>query len=346
MNELAKTRDALVSVILPVFNAEKYIGEAIESILAQTYTELELIIVNDGSTDRSLEIISEFLDPRISVENLKQNGGLVKALNHGVSCANGAYIARMDADDIAEPNRIAAQMQFLHAQQLDVCGSAIALFGKGIDRVVHFPISHNDIEFRLLYSSPMAHPTVLGRTVCFHKVPYRADFPVSEDYDMWSRMFAAGYRFGNISEPLLRYRVHANQVSVRKRQQQLHEGFEIAKSFAFSRSKTPKLAEQLTTIQFGFCETISLHSFSRVSTAIEIMRADGDVSVEAAKEMLLYLGRKIQPMNLRVALVVLNALRAVSASLSYKDFLYILFQGVFCVENHSRIYKILSSIKR
>ena len=123
-----------VSVVMPAYNAEKYIGEAIESILNQTFRNFEFIIINDGSVDRTKEIIQEYDDPRIVLLENDKNSGIVVTLNKGVDAATGEYIARMDADDIALSNRIEQQVMFLNTHRnIGVVGSALQIFGEEID---------------------------------------------------------------------------------------------------------------------------------------------------------------------------------------------------------------------
>ena len=131
----------LISVVLPVFNGDKYLSEAIESILNQTYINFEFIIINDGSTDGSLTIIENYRvkDNRIVVIS-RENKGLIASLNEGIRIANGGYIARMDQDDLSLPTRLEEQVKFMDSNQLDICGTYVQLFNKFKDLKVLFII--------------------------------------------------------------------------------------------------------------------------------------------------------------------------------------------------------------
>lgn len=209
-----------ISVILPVYNAEKYISEAVESILAQTLPDFELILIDDGSTDGSGAILDSYAerDTRIRVYHQSQCG-LVAALNGGIDLARGEWIARMDADDIALPNRFAVQVKQLRDAGADFCGGAVACFGDGRP-VWRYPEIHEECGVRLLFDVPFAHPAVIGRRSAFQALRYDPACIGGEDYDLWQRAWAARYRFTNVREVVLRYRVHRNQTSSRHRTQQ------------------------------------------------------------------------------------------------------------------------------
>ena len=204
-----------VSVLMPVYNAAHHVEEAVRSILAQTWTDFELIIVDDGSTDDSPAILDRLQteDARITV--LRQpNGGIVSALNHGLGFCRGVCIARMDADDIALPERLARQWAAFQADPgLVLCGTAVHQFGDRHE-ILQFPLTDVACRAFLLTWSCFAHPTVMMRreTLLCSGLRYEEDFRHAEDYQLWSALAAWG-RLCNLPEPLLRYRVHDAQVS-------------------------------------------------------------------------------------------------------------------------------------
>jgi len=219
----------LISVILPVYNAGRYVGQAIESILGQTLGDFELIVINDGSTDSSSDVIKRYAaeDHRVVLVS-RENRGLVATLNEGIDLARGQWIARMDADDIALPNRFERQMAHLLQTGADLCGGAVRCFGNR--KVVwRYPMSHEGCEVHLLFDVPFAHPTVIGRKELFATLKYDPAFEATEDYDLWQRAWAAGYRMVNVPDVVLRYRVHGGQVSVVKRIETTDRAAEIRK---------------------------------------------------------------------------------------------------------------------
>lgn len=207
-----------ISVLLPVFNAEKYIGASIESILKQTYENFELILIDDGSSDSSLEILKRYssLDSRIVLLSQK-NGGLSSALNAGLKISKFELCARIDADDIAEIDRLRQQFIFLNENQdISVVGSWVKIFGDGFfPRVWKNPVSPSEIYLTLFIRNPLFHPSVMFRKSRVLAVGgYDISVPYDQDYDLWIRMSKKGYKFANIPKVLTRYRIHKHQMGV------------------------------------------------------------------------------------------------------------------------------------
>jgi glycosyltransferase involved in cell wall biosynthesis len=205
----------LISVVLSVYNAEPYLVEAIESILNQTYENFEFIIINDGSTDRSLKIIKSYDDKRIICIS-RENKGLIASLNEGIQKARGKYIVRMDADDISLPKRFEAQVAFMEKNQdIDLCGTSVTAFGDNIKSNVWKPSKDNKtIQTQLLFSSPLFHPTVIMRrdVILKYDLLYDEKFKHAEDFELWSR-FAKYTKISNIQKPLLKYRILTDSIT-------------------------------------------------------------------------------------------------------------------------------------
>ena len=204
---------ARVSVVMSVYNGEKYLGEAIESILKQTFTDFEFIIIDDGSRDNSLAIVHDYVrqDERIQIIEHRKNQGLSVSLNKGIRVARGEYIARMDADDISIPDRIAYQVAYLDANpHIDVCGSWLEMIGDRMGQVVEFPLDHTSIYLQMLFSNPIAHPTVMVRAISAAKnsMLYDEDVRYAQDYELWTRAIEF-LRFANIDQALVLYRIHS-----------------------------------------------------------------------------------------------------------------------------------------
>ncbi len=201
--------DPAVTVLMPIFNAEAYLEEAIESILAQSYRDMEFLVVNDGSTDRSEEIVRRYRDPRIILVT-QPNKGLVAALERGLQEARGRYIARMDGDDRSSPERIERQVAFLEehpAVGLVGTGAEIWVGGARSGREHRHPESDPLLRFELLFDNPFVHSSVMmRRDVLLKTGGYRpGDQFFPEDYDLWSRM-ADVSKVANIPEILHIYR--------------------------------------------------------------------------------------------------------------------------------------------
>lgn len=203
-------KNPVVSVVMSVYNAEKYLDDAIQSILKQTYKNFEFVIINDGSNDRSLEIIKKYKneDDHIILIS-RENRGLISSLNEGIAKARGEYIARMDADDISLPFRIEKQLQVMeHDKNIVVCGSWINIFGENINEKVARYFEHDkQIKANLLVSCCFAHPSVMIRkdALTNNNILYDERFKNAEDYYLWTQLAKVG-KFYNIPEILLKYR--------------------------------------------------------------------------------------------------------------------------------------------
>ena len=207
----------LVSVVMPVYNAQKYLNKAIDSILAQTYKDFEFIIINDGSTDNSLQIIKKYQkkDKRIIVKN-KKNKGIVAALNDGIKLSRGKYLARMDADDISLPSRFEVQVNFMEKNsKIGVCGTWVEVFGEiNKNYLLKFPINNELLKIRLLFSVPFAHPSIMMRRdlVVQYNLQYNKKYDAIEDYKFWLDI-SKYTKFASIPKVLLKYRFLKTSVS-------------------------------------------------------------------------------------------------------------------------------------
>lgn len=207
-----------ISVILPVYNAQKYIKESIESVLNQTFTDFELVLINDGSTDSSEKEIRSFNDLRIRYFLNDTNLGLIKTLNKAIALSKGKYVARMDADDICMPYRLEKQFNYLEQHHdVIICGSwarIINEFGVITGRIKR--IDTNElIRSNMLFTTPFVHPTVMIRKEVLETNQYSENAKHCEDLELWVRLSQElNYKFHNLPEYLLKYRVHFSNISV------------------------------------------------------------------------------------------------------------------------------------
>lgn len=223
VDDKVMTKTPKVSVVMGVYNGEKHLAEAIESILQQTFSDFEFIIVNDGSTDQTADILDNYAsqDNRIIVISNKKNGGVAASINSGQEVARGEYIARMDGDDISLPQRFERQVNFMDANpHIGISGTFIKLFGQ-VEHYPQAPLTDADIKCSLFLRATMSHSSVIIRkqVLQVHNIQYDEQYWVTQDYKFW--VDAAPYTlFANIPEILLYYRVHNTQISSRKNQEQ------------------------------------------------------------------------------------------------------------------------------
>ena len=227
-------RSGVVSVILPCYNAGDYVSIAVQSILDQTYQDLEILAIDDGSTDATLERLKSLAarDCRVRILENGANRGLIATLNRGLDEASGAFIARMDADDRSHPGRIEAQVSALGRR--DDCGvvgtQAVAVDGDGraLRKMPLRCVEPAAAAFLSLFATPILHPTMLARSEVMSRYRYStvASSLHTEDYELFARMIRGGVGFLNIAEVLYDYRIWPGRVSERFEREQV-ENFAV-----------------------------------------------------------------------------------------------------------------------
>ena len=255
-----------ISVILPVYNAEAYVQKAVESILTQTFTDFELIIINDGSTDGSGAVLRDLAarDARIVLVD-RPNGGLVSALNDGIESARADLIARMDADDVSMPERFALQhARMVQEPELAVLGSFFNIINRD-GAIIRFyddlPLTPTAAMRFVKHRCPVHHPAVIMRRDAVLKAGgYRKAFlSYAEDYDLWLRMSDLGYAIANLPQPLLNYRWHGANVSEVHWQAQRRSSILARLAHRVRKAGLPDPFEGVETIDAELIRTVPAH---------------------------------------------------------------------------------------
>lgn len=207
-----------VSIVIPVHNRERYVGAAIDSALNQTFTDFELLIIDDGSTDRSLARVAAYEDPRLRVLRNERNLGIPATRNRAVACARGEYLAFLDSDDWAHPERLARQAAFLdrHSDYAAV-GAWIEWMdaaGKPTGKVKRKATKADQVAAERLFRAGLENTTVMARTRILRDYPHRTEFALGSDYDLWARL-AAVYPLTNLPMVLARRRQHTGRTTAR-----------------------------------------------------------------------------------------------------------------------------------
>jgi len=214
MNESPK-----VTVVIPVYNREKYIGDAIDSILAQTFTNFELIVIDDGSTDRTQRVVQSYHDPRIRMGCNETNEGIPRTRNTGIQLARGEYLAFLDSDDWAYPERLAKQVAFLDSHpDYAAVGAWIEWMdeeGRYLRRAKRKPILPDEIAAQRLFQQGIENSASMARTVVLREYGHREEYDVSEDFDLWARI-AATHKLATLPQVLLRRRMHSGRITQEK----------------------------------------------------------------------------------------------------------------------------------
>jgi len=209
-------KEPLVSVVLPVYNGMPYLTEAVESVLCQTMTDFELILIDDCSTDNGSAFMESLSDPRVRFFHHTTNQGLIATLNHGLSIARGNYILRMDQDDWAFPGRFERQVAYMESFPSIVAAGCLyeTIESEGRSRKPQFPDQPDEVAASLLFFNPICHPSAIIRTNAIRSfnIQYRPEYLHAEDYRLWWELSAIG-QLGNVPEVLLKYRIHPTQIT-------------------------------------------------------------------------------------------------------------------------------------
>ena len=205
----------IVSVLMPVYKTGIFLREAVDSILTQSFTDFELIILNDCSPDNAEEILDSYSDPRIVRYKGDKNVGLSNVLNIGIALARGKYIARMDSDDLSSPERLQIQVDYLNAHpKIDLVSVGMHLFGARNEVWIR-DSDPEKVKIDAMFHSPVLHASSMWRKDRFEKegLRFRQEFVPAEDYDLWTRALLKGLKLVNLPDVLYEYRIHPNQAT-------------------------------------------------------------------------------------------------------------------------------------
>jgi glycosyltransferase involved in cell wall biosynthesis len=225
-----------LSVLMTVYNGGAFLDAAMDSVLAQDFTDFEFVIVDDGSADDSVARIRRRSDPRIRLHASERNLGQTPALNIGLGLCRGAYIARMDADDVCLPGRFATQVAYMDAHpDIGILGAAMWLIDAEGRRFAHAgqPLGDTALRWASMTRNPFNHPTLVLRASLLAATGQLFDeqYGANQDYDLWDRLIPHT-RIANLAKPVLGYRVHGGNISIRRAEEQMRCGI------AFSRRRT------------------------------------------------------------------------------------------------------------
>lgn len=215
-----------ITVLMPTYNVAPWVKESIDSVLAQTYTDFELLVLDDCSTDNTVEIVRSYGDPRIRIVEGEHNVGLSENLNRGISLSNTELLARMDGDDIAEPTWLERGVAVLDSHpDVGICSFGFKFFGNK-SSLVRFPESHEDSMVQMLFGCTVIIPVLRRSVFVDNGLWYSTDAFPAEDYMMWAHCYRKTKVY-NVQETMFHYRTHATQISTSKRQSQIQKSNEV-----------------------------------------------------------------------------------------------------------------------
>lgn len=222
-----------VSILMPIYNVEPYLREAVDSILNQTFADFELICLDDCSPDNSAEILDTYSDPRIVRYYGEKNQGLANVLNIGMDMARGEYVARMDSDDISLPDRLQVQVDYLdNHSNVDLCSCGMQLFGNRDETWVR-ESNPEDVKITALFFSPILHASSMWRRNRWdeHHLRFRQEMVPAEDYDMWTRALVLGLKLINLPDVLYQYRIFGGTQATAQCERSVARCREIQKTY-------------------------------------------------------------------------------------------------------------------
>ena len=242
-----------VSVLMPVYNGEKYISQAINSVLSQSFTDFELIVIDDGSTDKSAEIVGSYSDKRIRYVANQTNLGLAGARNRAIEISDGDYLAWLDCDDISLPERLRKQVSLLDEHpNIGLCGTWVRTLGLDSEKFWRYASDPGFVRARMLFDDPIATSAAMVRRRCLsgEDLCFDARFPPAEDYELWERISRTS-AVCNISEVLTLYRIHPNQISAIRHEQQRKSVWKIQSRLLHQLHIYPTDEEKLLHLDIG-----------------------------------------------------------------------------------------------
>lgn len=215
-----------LTVLMPTYNVAPWVEEAIQSVLKQTYSDFELLVVDDGSTDDTLKHVRAIKDPRIHIAAFPDNVGLADNLNRGLDLITTELVARMDGDDIAEPDWLETGIKVLDSHpDIDICSFGFQFFGTKTS-LVRFPEHHEDSKAQMLFGCTVIVPVMRKNVFTDNNLRYRAETFPAEDYSLWAKAYRVAKVY-NVQRTLFHYRTHATQISTARRQAQIEKSNEV-----------------------------------------------------------------------------------------------------------------------
>jgi len=274
-------RKPSISVLMPVYNAAPYLKEAIDSILSQTFSDFEFLIINDGSTDNSEEIILSYNDTRIRYVKNEQNIKLIATLNRGIALCKGEYIARMDADDVSLPTRLETQFTFMESHpDVALCGSWFVSLDND-HNISKYKPTHNEIMFQMLFQCHLCHPSLMLRrkNILYFDLKFDINFSHAEDYDFFVRI-GRHFQLANIQEVLLKYRIHEGSVSAK------HKSIQIENSIKIKQREFHNIGIEINNILLEDFTRLNYQDYDKIlssTTTIKTLLEDLILANEKAK---------------------------------------------------------------
>tara|TARA_B100000963_G_scaffold357352_1_gene379321 strand:- start:1238 stop:2284 length:1047 start_codon:yes stop_codon:yes gene_type:complete len=328
----------LITVIMSFYNAEKYIKDSVESILDQTYKNIELIVMNDGSDDESQKILDRINDKRIKKHKNKINKGIPFCFNKLINYANGDYIAFMDADDISHKNRLKDQLIYIEKYNLDVCGTSAQTFGNNEKKVIRVLENYNDIKFIMIFGNPIINSSAMFKANILKNFKCN-EKRISWDFDLYANLINNGYKIQNLQKILLYSRQHNHQDSKINFEKGIKDSFEIS-SDHFKQMYTIKNKNYFKNANLGYKKKIKYHEYLKFIIFLNYLVKKNNFNYLILE---LVNTNLIQKLDLSIKnyfdLIYIN--NKYKLKLAYKHKIFIFFKSIFQINYNGNIFKLL-----
>ena len=329
----------LVSVLICHYNSRKFIFESVLSILNQTYRNIELIIIDDGSTDDSHLELDKFTDSRIRKFRNEKNMGITYSYNKAIKMSKGEFISIMDSDDICHKDKIKIQMEYLLENNLDVCGTEAITFGNTRKMKLHCLEYDNDIKTLMLIGNPMIHPTILIKSKVIKKYYYLDYYKVGMDFDLFSRMALDGVKFGNVKEPLIKSRWHRNQNTFKNHKQGMKDAYDICINYCSQQSDIFFQLKYLKRINLGFKKEISYKEFIFCVVAMSIIIKKRKSNMKIFEIFVRQLFKSLSKQKPNYFFSLLYIIKKYKIRLEKRDIFLFFLQSFLFLNTNSKIYE-------
>ena len=332
-----------ISVIMSFFNSENYLFDSINSILEQTHSNFELILLNDGSTDASSTIVEQFKDPRIIKLANQKNLGVAKSFNKLLMKAKGKYIAFMDSDDISNKNRIKFQLEFLENNKIDMCGSAAQQFGNFKNKKLEVFEDLKDLKTLMIIGNPIINSTVMIKTSILKKLKCNENY-ISWDFELHSRVILNGYKVYNLDQILLYSRSHKNQDSKINYHIGINDSLKISENFFKYQSDIQIYKKYFDKVKYGYSQKISYEDYKKslaVLKRIIFLRNNNKNLIKLYNKNLIL---KIYPINIKNFIKILRINKKYNINLELKHKILLFLRTTLNLDSNNYLISILQKI--
>jgi len=324
-----------ISVLMSFLNAEKYLEDSISSILRQNYTNFEFIILNDGSTDKSDEILNKFKDSRIIKLTNSTNMGVAYSFNKMIMYAKGEYIAFMDADDVSLKSRLSDQLKYLLDNNIDMCGASAEQFGDIRNKHLKTFEKLKDIKTIMIIGNPIINSTVMIKANVLKKFECNTKL-ISWDYDLHSKIILNNYKVYNLNKVLLKSRNHRHQDSTVNYDRGIRDSYQISINYFLAQKDILQYKKYLDSSKFGYKKKIDIISYYKTLLAFNKILIIKNNNCEILNILNTNLILKLYPINIFLFFRLIRIFKKFKIKIHKKQVILLLIRSIFLIKPGSK----------